>query len=67
MQNWDCIEEGFQLAMIKCDGDSERGREALDVGNCSVKSSSFFENNFPIFLSSGVSNTSICKVRNVLH
>ena len=32
----DCIEEGFQLARIKYDRDSEGGREALGVGNCSV-------------------------------
>ena len=32
----DCIEEGFQLARIKYDRDSEGGREALDVGNCDV-------------------------------
>ena len=31
----DCIEEGFQLARIKYDRDSEGGREALGVGNCS--------------------------------
>ena len=77
----DCIEEGFQLAKIKYDRYSEGGREALGMGNCSVniwdgseleltwskKSSSFFENNFPISLLSGISNTSICKVRGVLH
>ena len=28
----DCIEEGFQLARIKYDRDSEGGREALGVG-----------------------------------
>ena len=32
----DCIEEGFQLARIKYDRDSEGGRENLGVGNCSV-------------------------------
>ena len=32
----DCIEEGFQLVRIKYDRDSEGGREALGVGNCSV-------------------------------
>ena len=31
-----CIEEGFQLAKIKYDRDSEEGREALGVGNCTV-------------------------------
>ena len=32
----DCIEEGFQLARIKYDRDSEGSRENLGVGNCSV-------------------------------
>ena len=32
----DCNEDGFQLAKIKYDRDSEGGREALGVGNCSV-------------------------------
>ena len=32
----DCIEEGFQLARIKYDRDSEGGREAPFVGNCSI-------------------------------
>ena len=32
----DCIEEGFPLARIKYDRDSEGGREALVVRNCSV-------------------------------
>ena len=31
-----CIEEGFQLARMKYDRDSEGGREALGMGNCSV-------------------------------
>ena len=31
------------------------------------KSSSYFESNFPIFLLFGISNTSIFKVRDVLH
>ena len=66
---------------MKYDRDSEGGREALGVGNCSVyirdgskleltsskKSSSFFVNNFPIILLSGISNTSFCKVHNILH
>ena len=30
----DCIEEGFQLARIKYDMDSEGGRESPDMGNC---------------------------------
>ena len=33
----------------------------------SNKRSSYFENNFPTFLLSGISNTSIYKVRDVLH
>ena len=32
----DCIEKGFPLARIKYDRDSEGGREALVVRNCSV-------------------------------
>ena len=32
----DCIEEGFHLATIKYDRDSEGDREALGEGNCSV-------------------------------
>ena len=32
----DCIKEGFQLARIKYGGDSEGGRDALGLGNCSV-------------------------------
>ena len=32
----DCIEEGFQLARVKYDKDSEGCREALGMGNCSV-------------------------------
>ena len=58
-----CVEEGFQLGRVKYDRDGERGREGLDVGNCSIniwdvseleltwsnKNSSYFENNFSIF------------------
>ena len=32
----DWIEEGFKLARIKYDRESERGREALGAGNSSV-------------------------------
>ena len=32
----DCIEEGYHLARIKYDRDSEGGREALGMRNCSV-------------------------------
>ena len=59
----------------------EGGREGLAMGNCSInikdgsgleldwskESSSYFENNFSIFLLSGISNTSIFKVHDVLH
>ena len=72
-----CVEEGFLLARVKYHRDGEGGREGLGVGNCSIniwdgsepelawskKSSSYFKNNFPIFLLSGISNTSICQVR----
>ena len=75
------IEERFHFSRIKYDRDSEGGREALGVRNCSVniwdgfkfeltwskKSSSVFENNFPIFLLSSILNTPICKEHNVLH
>ena len=76
----DCVKEVFQLAMVKFDRDGEEGREALRVGNCSIhiwdgsemelawckKNGSYLENNFQIFLLSGISNTLICKVRDVL-
>ena len=32
--NEDCIEDGFQLARVKCGKDGARGREALGMGNC---------------------------------
>ena len=32
----DCVKEVFQLAMVKCDRDVERGREALSVGKYSI-------------------------------
>ena len=67
--------------MVKYERNGERGREALVVRNCSINiwdgselelawskiGSSYFENNFPISLLSGISNTSICKMRDVLH
>ena len=76
----DCAEKKFQMARVKLDWDDEGGREALGVGNCGInfwdrselelawskKTSLYFENNFPIFLLSGISNTLICKVRDVL-
>ena len=68
------------MARVKLDRDDEGGREALGVGNCGIniwdrselelawskKTSLYFENNFPIFLLSGISNTLICKVRDAL-
>ena len=71
-----CVEEGFQLASVKLDGHGEGGSEAyyLNIWDESEqelgwfkKSSSHFENNFPIFLLSGISDTSIIKMRDVLH
>ena len=32
----DCVKDVFQLAMVKCDRDVERGREALRVGKYSI-------------------------------
>ena len=32
----DCVEEGFQLAMVKLDKDGEERREALVMGNRSI-------------------------------
>ena len=53
----DGVEEGFQLARPKFERDDEGGREALGTGNCSIS----------IFFLSGISITSIFKVRVVLH
>ena len=75
------VEEGFQLARVKVDKDVERGTEALGMGNSCIniwdgselelawtkKNSSYFENNFPIFLLSGILNTLSFKVCDVLH
>ena len=72
----DCVEEGFQLARVKFGRDGETGWRALDMENCSSntwdaselelawpkKNSSYFENNFLIFLLSDIFNTSIFKV-----
>ena len=33
----DCVKGGFQLARLKHDKDGERGREALGIGNHSIK------------------------------
>ena len=76
-----CVEEGFQLDMVIFERYRERGRNALGMESCSIgiwvesdlglawskKSSSFFENNFPIFLLSGISNTSIFKIHDISH
>ena len=67
--------------LVKFDRDDEGGRGALVMGNFCIntwdgselglawskKSSSCFENNFPMFLSYGILKTSIFKVRDVLH
>ena len=59
----DCVEEGFQLARVNIDRNGVGGRETLGVENFSIniwdgselelawskKSSSYFENNLPIF------------------
>ena len=72
---------GFQVAKVKFDRDGEAGREALAMANCSIdiwngselelawpkKSSLNFENNFLIFLLSGILNASIFKVLDVSH
>ena len=33
----DCVEEGFQLARVKLDKDGEGSKEALGMGNRSIK------------------------------
>ena len=77
----DCVEERFYLAWVKFERDGERGWEALGMGNCNIniwdgselelawsrKNSSYFENDFPIFLWTVILNNLIFKVRNVLH
>ena len=69
------------MSKVKFDRSGEGGREALGLGNCGInisngseleldwskKSRTYFENNFPIFLLSGIFNTSIDKVRDVLY
>ena len=69
------------MTKVIFDRDGEGGKEAPVMGNRSIniwdgseqkfvwskKSSSHFENNFPILLLSGISNTSIFKVCDVLH
>ena len=65
------------MAKLKFDRVTEEGREALGMGSCSIsiwdgsvlelawskKNSLYFENNFLIFLLSGILNISIFKVR----
>ena len=77
----DYVKDGFQLARVKLDMNGKGGREASGMGYCSGntwnglelklplsrKSSSYFENNFPVFLLSGNLNTSFIKVYHVLH
>ena len=69
------------MARVNFGRDSEGGRIALDMGKCSIniwdrselelawskKNSSYFENNFPIFLLPDILNTLVFKVRDVLH
>ena len=69
----DCVEEGFQMARVKSGRDGEGSRKLVcwiiiwDGSELelawSKESSSYFENNIPVFLLSGISNTSIFKVR----
>ena len=70
----------FLLARVKFDRDGKGDREALGTGICSIniwdgselelawskKRSLCFENNFSIFLLSGIPNTSIFDVLQVL-
>ena len=76
-----CVEEGFQLARVKSDGDDAGRQGSSRFGESSIniwdgpelgltwfkKSSSYFQNNISIFLLSSISNTPIFKVRGVLH
>ena len=69
------------MAKIKFCREGEEGKEALGMRNDSIniwdasehelawskKSSSYFENNFPIFLLSGILNISIFKLPEVLY
>ena len=69
------------MARVNFGRDGEGGRIALDMGKCSIniwdrselelawskKNSSYFENNFPIFLLPDILNTLVFKVREVLH
>ena len=68
-------------ARAKLDRNGKGARKALGTGNWSIKildgselelawskkSSSYFENNFPICLLFGISSTPIFKLRDVLH
>ena len=69
------------MSKVQIDRDGEGGSEALGTKKgriniwdgwglelaLSKKSSSYFENNFSIFLLSGILNTSIFMMRDVLH
>ena len=61
------------MARVKFGRDGERGRKALDIGNCSIniwdgsEKQFIFRKNFPIFLLFDISNTLIFKVHDVLH
>ena len=77
----ECVEKGFRLDRAKIDRNGKGGRKALGMGNCSIntwdgsglklasskKISSCFENNFPLSLSFGISNTLISKLHDVLY
>ena len=76
-----CVEEGFQLTRVKFERDGEGGRKAVGMGNCCIiiwdgseleldwskKGTLYFENNFSTFLLSGILNSSVFKVCDVLH
>ena len=75
----DCVEEGSQLARVKFYRNGRRGRETLSMEYFSIniadelemqlawwENSSYFGNNFPIFLFSDNLNTSVFNVCNIL-
>ena len=77
---WGLCWRGFQLAKVQFYRYGEGDRDVLRMGSCSIniydglepelawskKSSSYFENNFSVFLLSDILNTSCFKVRDVL-
>ena len=72
-----CVEEGFQLGRVKLDRDGDWGSEAPGVGRCSIniraeislvqEKQFIFWKQFCSISLSGISNTSIFKVCNILH